>query len=274
MDLDLGWHTRAQKLAVVAYWLEQQRGVCCLCEDPDLLMDPYGSAFDHNPLSATIEHLIPKRDGGPNTARNVRMAHKMCNQALGSLWTVNQQRALAGAEPVSADDFLAAARAQYASYIAARRNGAPATFRPVHASRMMISLSTRPAPPGWVPSSTKAEKAVGAIPMSLARAIAAGRPIGIERGATLPGYLPPADPVVLARAKPLRPKDLLERKAEKVRRPVCSACGSADVTRDASLRWDIRNGGWVIAEHRDGYDCRVCEADTVPRWEFVNRDSA
>lgn len=269
MDLDFGWHTRAQKLAVIAYWAEQQRGVCCLCEDPDLLMDPYGGPVDHNPLAATLEHLIPKRDGGPNTVRNVRLAHKMCNQALGSLWTINQQRAMRGEDPFPADDYLAEARHRYADYITARRSGVPLK-EAVHASRMAISLSIRPAPPGWAEKPTKAK----AIPMSLAAALARGRPIDIERGSTLPDYKPPPERIVPPRPRPMRAKDLLERKAEKVSRPVCKACGSPEITRDASLRWDIRNGGWIIAEHREGYDCRACEADAEPRWEFVNRDSA
>jgi 5-methylcytosine-specific restriction endonuclease McrA len=31
------------------------------------------------PLSATIEHLIPKSEGGPNAQTNLRLAHKLCN---------------------------------------------------------------------------------------------------------------------------------------------------------------------------------------------------
>lgn len=268
MDLDLGWHTLAQKRVIIDYWMERQRGVCCLCSDPDLPMDPYYRQGDQNPLAATLEHLIPKRDGGPNIARNVRLAHKMCNSALGALWEVNRQREARGEHPHNTDSFLAEARRRNADFILGRRNRVPASD--VHASRMAVELASRPVPPGWAirPDNAKA------IPSSLASALALGKPIGLERGSTLPGFTPAPDRVPQPAKPAPRAKDLLERKAEKVRRPVCTRCGSVELTRDASLRWDIRNGGWVIAEHREGYDCRACDADCVPRWEFVNRESA
>lgn len=31
------------------------------------------------PLSATIEHLIPRSEGGVNAQHNLRLAHKRCN---------------------------------------------------------------------------------------------------------------------------------------------------------------------------------------------------
>lgn len=38
--------------------------------------------FDTNedPLSASIEHIIPKSDGGTNKQANLRLAHRRCNE--------------------------------------------------------------------------------------------------------------------------------------------------------------------------------------------------
>lgn len=270
MDLDRGWHTMAQKLAVVDYWWEQQRAVCCLCEDPGCLMDPYRRQHDRNPLAATLEHLIPKREGGPNTARNVRLAHKMCNNALGKLWDINRRRELDGLEPLPIKQALEETRVR--NFDAIRyRDIARAAATPVpqiHPSTIAVALSERAAPAGYF--GTRVRKPA---PSSLAAAVASGRPLGLERGATLPGYVAPDDGPI-PRLAP-KPRDLLERKQpiKKVRRPVCSACGSAEVTRDASLRWDLK-AGWVIAEHHDGFDCQRCQAAASVRWEFLNQPGA
>jgi hypothetical protein len=98
MDMDFKWTTRAEKLQVVAYWWEQQRGLCCLCFKP---MDPYVRDGNRNPNGATIEHLIPRRENGPNTVGNVRLAHGGCNHALGALWEMNKHRAIKGEAPLS-----------------------------------------------------------------------------------------------------------------------------------------------------------------------------
>jgi hypothetical protein len=76
MDMNFAWTTRAEKLVVVTYWWEQQKGCCCICSD------------------ASIEHLIPRRENGPNTAGNVRLAHRSCNNRLGAEWAIEQHQKL------------------------------------------------------------------------------------------------------------------------------------------------------------------------------------
>lgn len=96
--MDFEWHSYTEKLRVVAYWWEKQKRKCCIC---DLIMLPYQREHTKNPSRATIEHVIPKRDGGPNTAGNVRLAHARCNHALGALWGINKVRAQRGQPPLS-----------------------------------------------------------------------------------------------------------------------------------------------------------------------------
>ena len=91
MDMDFVWTTRAEKLLVVAYWWEQQNGCCCICSEK---MEPYHRDAGRNPNAASIEHLIPRRENGPNTAGNVRLAHRSCNNRLGAEWAVDQHQRL------------------------------------------------------------------------------------------------------------------------------------------------------------------------------------
>jgi hypothetical protein len=105
--MNFRWLTRAEKLEVVAYWWKNQRGRCCLCNMP---MDPYHRDRTHNPDAATIEHLIPRRESGPNTVGNVRLAHGRCNHALGALWEQNRHRGAKGLPPLTAKWALNSAR--------------------------------------------------------------------------------------------------------------------------------------------------------------------
>jgi hypothetical protein len=109
MDMDFHWTTRDEKLLVVAYWWEQQKKLCCLCGEE---MEPYKRQTSHNPRAATVEHLIPRRDGGPNTAGNVRLAHAECNHILGALWEENRHRKGLGFEAIGAKEALARPRKQ------------------------------------------------------------------------------------------------------------------------------------------------------------------
>lgn len=104
---DFEWHTRDEKLMVVAYWWAEQRGCCCICHH---LMKAYSRQHSSDPDNATIEHLIPRRDGGPNTVGNVRLAHGRCNHALGALYEKNRQRAIRGLPPLSEQWALNSAR--------------------------------------------------------------------------------------------------------------------------------------------------------------------
>ena len=103
MDPNFKWTTRDEKLLVVDYWWEQQKGRCCLCGD---LMKPYSRQHTTDQDAATVEHVIPKRDNGPDTAGNVRLAHAICNNTLGAHWERNRQRAKLGLHPISAKEAL------------------------------------------------------------------------------------------------------------------------------------------------------------------------
>lgn len=110
MDLNFAWHTRDEKLLVVAYWWDQQQGKCCICHEP---MKPYHRDHTNSPLRATVEHLIPRREGGPNTVGNIRLAHAMCNHALGALWMINEHRKERGKPPHSAEWAIRTARGNW-----------------------------------------------------------------------------------------------------------------------------------------------------------------
>jgi hypothetical protein len=96
--MDFKWTTRDEKLLVVDYWWMEQQGLCCVCHES---MKPYRRQHTNDPEAATVEHLIPKRDGGPDTVDNVRLAHARCNHALGGLWSLNQHRTAMGLPPLS-----------------------------------------------------------------------------------------------------------------------------------------------------------------------------
>ncbi len=245
------WRTRAEKMRVVEYWWTEQRAICCIC---DTEMEPYRRTDDTSPMAASIEHLIPRRENGPNTLGNVRLAHAMCNHALGDLWAINTMLEQKGLPPMTKEWALGRAREQW----------------DIRQARRAAAHAGLPAPP--VPP-LKFKLPVDA-PIVLAKIRhdrkMAGKPprgtevIGVPRGATLPGYKPPEDAPVVRQALAPPLSALLS-----VRRPVCARCGSADVIRDASLRWD-RAKGWVVAEYRDGWDCRACDDTTEPQWETVD----
>lgn len=61
-------------------WLyARQQGRCIICAEPMLPLD--GPLTD--PLSATIEHVIPRASGGTDAAANVALSHYRCNCARG-----------------------------------------------------------------------------------------------------------------------------------------------------------------------------------------------
>lgn len=111
MDPNFKWTTRDQKLDVVRYWWREQRAICHLCKDRENPMEPYEQA-GVSPWAASIEHLVPKRDNGPDTVGNVRLAHRWCNNVLGALWKQNQDRAVLGLELISEHWALNNKRAQ------------------------------------------------------------------------------------------------------------------------------------------------------------------
>jgi hypothetical protein len=106
MDPNFEWHTRDEKLLVVDYWWKEQRGLCFLCGE---LMKPYKRQHSTDPDAATIEHVIPRRENGPNTAGNIRLAHGCCNNALGALWQQNQHRKRLGLPEITQKEALASA---------------------------------------------------------------------------------------------------------------------------------------------------------------------
>lgn len=109
MNPDFKWTTRAEKLEVVRYWWREQRGICWICKDREQPMEPYTQVVT-SPWAASIEHLIPKRENGPDTVGNVRLAHRWCNNVLGALWQANKDRTEKGLDPLSVKWALATTR--------------------------------------------------------------------------------------------------------------------------------------------------------------------
>lgn len=129
MDPNFKWTTRDEKLKVVAYWWERQQGLCCICGEA---MEPYHRDAGKNPAAASIEHLIPKRDKGPDTVGNVRLAHRSCNNHAGGKWAEEQQRKLVEAGLVPSKK----KRARRAAYVYDARTAQPqATGRPLEKLR-------------------------------------------------------------------------------------------------------------------------------------------
>jgi hypothetical protein len=127
MDMNFKWTTRNEKLLVVAYWWEQQKGLCCLCGD---LMKPYKRQDTPDPDAATVEHVIPKRDNGPDIAGNVRLAHAICNHTLGAHWGRNQHRAKLGLPPISEKEALHTAMGNRRARVAQTERDAKAANDP------------------------------------------------------------------------------------------------------------------------------------------------
>lgn len=50
--------------------------------------------------------------------------------------------------------------------------------------------------------------------------------------------------------------------------PVCGACGSRDIVRDAWAEWDIEARDWSIRSLFDTYSCEGCGADITPDWKL------
>lgn len=61
-----------------AYLWEKQHGLCALCGGRML---PHGQEED----SATLDHIIPKRQRGPNALSNLQLAHRWCNEERGRI---------------------------------------------------------------------------------------------------------------------------------------------------------------------------------------------
>lgn len=49
-------------------------------------------------------------------------------------------------------------------------------------------------------------------------------------------------------------------------KPVCSACGSEDVTKDAWAEWDIEKQDWVLQNVYDDTFCQTCEESQKVNW--------
>lgn len=299
LNPDFIWRTQAEKLEVVAYWWEQQRAICCICENPDLPMEPYHRDAGSNPMAASIEHLTAKRDGGIDSVGNVRLAHRLCNNALGALWITNEARAAAGLPALTREWALGRAAEQWANRrriaaaIAAGEKPGPnppsayvrpfGEVSPLERQRQHYDREIQRRTHQAVEA---VGRAFGIKPTSVViqprkdRAPRVGfsmssTPRGLPRGATLPGYVPADDDPPPRRASAPPAAALLDHKAKPPRqsasRALCAACGSDTVTRDASMRW---NGHfWIVAEQRESYDCDACQAETTIRWQAVETKS-
>lgn len=168
MDPNLSWTTREEKLEVVRYWWRTQRGICWICKDREQPMEPYSHA-GISPWAASIEHLIPKRDNGPDTVGNVRLAHRWCNNVLGALWQINQDRARLGLGPISEERALSSRRGHL--------------NEPIDAVKSHLKYGDRTERGEiWRQTNAKYPKATKG---TLHRAVESGT-VSLPRGATLP----------------------------------------------------------------------------------------
>lgn len=158
------WSTRDEKLMVVAHWWAKQDAKCCICGEEML---PYKMDKTLNRDRATLEHLIPKRENGPNTVENVRLAHARCNHSLGSLYEINRHRIRLGLEP----------RTKEWALKHGGRVSADERLRPRAKRRRAAGISMEYVRP------TKKEKLLKG---SLARLVENGEIVSLPRGATLP----------------------------------------------------------------------------------------
>lgn len=58
-------------------------------------------------------------------------------------------------------------------------------------------------------------------------------------------------------------------------RPVCRHCGSPEIVRDASARWDTTAQDWTLS---GVYDCTFCdecngESDDLAQWDAVDQEA-
>lgn len=135
MDPNFKWRSLTEKRLVVAYWWEMQEGKCCICHE---MMEPYHRDAGKNPNAASIEHLVPKRENGPDTVGNVRLAHRSCNNRLGALWSENEHRKLVEAGLVQPKR----SKRRRAAYVFDPRHAQqPATRKPfVALDKKLVSL--------------------------------------------------------------------------------------------------------------------------------------
>ena len=68
--------TQTERLLLVA---QRDSWTCWLCGEP---VDPSLVAISA-PLAASVDHVIPKRNGGTNRYENLRLAHQLCNSRRG-----------------------------------------------------------------------------------------------------------------------------------------------------------------------------------------------
>jgi 5-methylcytosine-specific restriction endonuclease McrA len=82
------------------YCWEDQGGLCWLCEKPIRSRD------------ATVDHVVPRAQGGTNARGNLVATHAKCNFAKGSkhptkpktLANMNALRAITGLDPMTQDE--------------------------------------------------------------------------------------------------------------------------------------------------------------------------
>ena len=73
--------------------------------------------------------------------------------------------------------------------------------------------------------------------------------------------------IVLIRV-PIDPKDPEPLPPSAAIRPICSRCGSDDISSDACARWDVGQRAWDLSGTQDSKTCGNCGADCddLARW--------
>lgn len=64
-----GWNDSSKRKELRAWTLARDGGVCWLCGKPG---------------ATTVDHVVPRSLGGPDTLANLRAAHGSCNSARGT----------------------------------------------------------------------------------------------------------------------------------------------------------------------------------------------
>ena len=55
-------------------------------------------------------------------------------------------------------------------------------------------------------------------------------------------------------------------------KPVCTECGSDDVTLDCIGGWDADKQEWIVIGELDNSDCNVCGGECSLKWVAASAD--
>jgi 5-methylcytosine-specific restriction endonuclease McrA len=80
MEISKKWHEGSIRRTI----FKRQKGKCCYCKRELNLPVKNSEVNNGNPRTASLEHLIPKCDGGTNDPDNLAVACISCNSIRGT----------------------------------------------------------------------------------------------------------------------------------------------------------------------------------------------